>query len=217
LQHTQIGAISAPSKEKVIIKISSGDESSEHEVTRKDLKLTVSKKRSLSNATVTSPGGPPKKRQITVPVIELLDSDDEYSKATSTIESLTTAMSLKPASNPSQPERMAAVKVEQGLSHGHEKVASGESSSDRSVDNAMRDKDGRFILTQKVKVDFIEKLTEVPARWPIPPDDGTNTAYVIDLNNDKKWRELDVNSKKKRLDRFVKQEVCLTSFSCGST
>jgi hypothetical protein len=72
----------------------------------------------------------------------------------------------------------------------------------------VKDKDGRFVLTQKVKVDSIEKLTEVPARWPILPA-GTNTAYVIDLNDDKKWQDLDVNSKKKKLDRFVKQEVRL--------
>lgn len=194
----QIGTISAPSKiieEKVFIEISSGDESSEHEVTRKDQQPTISKKRSLSNAAT----GPPTKRQVTtnVPVIEVLDSDDENSKAMAT-------SSIKPASNLNQ-----HMKAE--LVGSHEKVAS-ESSRDTLpvADGAVRDKDGRFVLTQKVKVDYIEKLTEVPARWPIPPDDGTNTAYIIDLNNDKKWRELDTNSKKKRLDRFVKQEVCLT-------
>jgi hypothetical protein len=211
----QIDTISAPSKiieEKVIIKISSGDESSEHEVTGKDQKPTVSKKRSLSIVS-NAEAGLPNKQQITtnVPVIEVLDSDDEHLNPTTVnlkLEVSTKATSLKPASNPNQ---HMPVKFEQGPSH--EKVAS-ELSSDRSpvaVDGAVRGKDGRFVLTQKVKVDVIEKLTEVPARWPIPPDaSGTNTAYVIDLNNDKKWQELDINSKNKKLDCFVKQEVSLT-------
>ena len=77
-----------------------------------------------------------------------------------------------------------------------------------NFNEAAKDKLGRYIVTQKVKVDSIRNLSEVPARWPIPTLEGTNTAYVIDLNNDKKWQELDTNNKKKRLDRFVKQEVC---------
>ena len=45
---------------------------------------------------------------------------------------------------------------------------------------------GRYILvTQKVKVDSIENiLVQVPTRWPIPSE-GTDTAYDIDLNNDR--------------------------------
>lgn len=92
-------------------------------------------------------------------------------------------------------------------------VASAESGDSKmvasSTNEAAKDKDGRYIVTQKVKVDSIENLQEVPARWPIPPE-GINTAYVIDLNNDKKWQELDPNIKKKQLDRFIKQEVCPT-------
>jgi hypothetical protein len=83
-----------------------------------------------------------------------------------------------------------------------------EKTASSSIETA-KDRDGRYIVTQKVKVDSIENLLEVPARWPIPPE-GINTAYVIDLNNDKKWQELDSNNKKKHLDRFIKQEVCLT-------
>ena len=79
-----------------------------------------------------------------------------------------------------------------------------------------RGRDGKFMVTQKVKVDSIKNLLEVPARWPIPPE-GVNTAYVIDLNNDKKWQELDTNTKKNlRLDRFIKQEVSPHIFSFGS-
>jgi hypothetical protein len=95
------------------------------------------------------------------------------------------------------------VKVE----HGTEKMALIASSS--NVNEAVKDKLGRYIITQKVKVDSIENLLEVPPCWPIPPEE-TNTAYVIDLNTDKKWQELDTNSKKKQLDRFIKQEVCPT-------
>jgi hypothetical protein len=80
-----------------------------------------------------------------------------------------------------------------------------------SIYDAAKDKDGRYIVTQKVKVDSIKKFQEVPARWPITPE-GTNTAYIIDLNNDENWQELDANSKKKILDRYIKQEVCPNIF-----
>jgi hypothetical protein len=206
LQRMQIHAISGLSKPEVnegkdIIEISSGDESesSEHKVTlarKVDENPTVSssKKRSLSNAAT----GPPNKRKAITKVVEILDSDDEHSEATGIKFS---------TSNPNQ-----HIKVEQleGHSHWQEKVAPSSDKFDRL--GAAQDKDGRFILTQKVKVDFLEKLTEVPARWPIPAEE-TNTAYVINLNDDKKWRELDMNSKKK-LDRFVKQEVSPLLLSC---
>lgn len=112
-------------------------------------------------------------------MVEVLDSDDECLEA-KIIKAVTP---LKPATNSNQ-----YIKVEQG----HKKVESSKSSDSlRSpvtvvVDGAVRGKDGRFTVTQKVKVNVIEKLTEVPACWPIPPA-GTNTAYVIDLNDDKKW------------------------------
>ena len=32
---------------------------------------------------------------------------------------------------------------------------------------AAKDKDGRFIITKKVKVDSIKNLQKVPAHWPI--------------------------------------------------
>ena len=71
------------------------------------------------------------------------------------------------------------------------------------IQNMEKDRDGKFILTKKVKVDEIELLSEIPKRWPIPPK-GLNVAYVVDLNNDKRWKEMD---KMKGLDRFLKQEV----------
>ena len=66
-----------------------------------------------------------------------------------------------------------------------------------------KDRDGKFILMKKVKVDEIELLSEIPKRWLIPPK-GLNVAYVVDLNNDKRWKEMD---KMKGLNRFLKQEV----------
>lgn len=100
-----MGTISTPSKtngDQDIIEISSGDES-EQKVTRENQKPTISKKRSLSAATVT---GPPNKRQITTNVVEVLDSDDEPSKAvTTTVKILTMATRptpLIPASNSNQ-------------------------------------------------------------------------------------------------------------------
>ena len=181
-----------PNGDQEVIEISSGDES-EHEVMSKNQIMKTSKKRSLS----TTATGPPNKRQITENVVEVLDSDDEPLEAiTANIQVSTTEIPLKFASNPNQ-----HIKVKQKMVSSSDKLPA-------AVDGVERDKDGRFVLSQKVKVDVVEKLTEVPARWPIPPA-GVNTAYVIDLNDDKKWCELDMNSKKKRLDRFVKQEVCL--------
>lgn len=91
------------------------------------------------------------------------------------------------------------------------KVESGADKMASFINEAAKDKDGRYIVTKKVKVDSIENLQEIPTRWPITPE-GNNTAYVINLNNDKKWQELDPNCKKKHLDRFIKQEVCPNIF-----
>ena len=64
-----------------------------------------------------------------------------------------------------------------------------------AFEKAEKDRDGKFILTKKVKVDAIESLSEVPKRWPIPPK-NLNVAYVVDLNNDKRWKEVPVDKKK---------------------
>jgi hypothetical protein len=72
------------------------------------------------------------------------------------------------------------------------------------IDESAKDSEGRYIVTKKVKVDSFEVLSEVPKRWPVPPED-TTVAYVINLSEDKKWR--DGTSKEKAFDRFLKQEV----------
>jgi hypothetical protein len=166
--------------EQDVIKISSDEELEDSdEVMRENNKSSPLKKRTLSSSAT----GSPSKRRITASgtlnmAIEVQDSDDDHP----------TAMKAIPATTSVSDTR--EVKIERG-----------------NLDEAAKDKLGRYIVTQKVKVDSIENLSEVPARWPIPTLEG-NTAYVIDLNNDKKWQELDTNNKKKRLDCFVKQEVC---------
>jgi hypothetical protein len=170
--------------EQEVIEISS-DEESEDKVMKENNKFTPSKKRALSNSAT----GSPSKRRIILDMAtdsEDLDSDDDPPPAV--------PMRAVPAAT------FPDVKVERG----GEKIAS-------SGNDAAKGKDGRYMVTQKVKVDLIENLHEVPARWPIQPE-GINAAYVLDLNNDKRWWELDTNSKKKRLDRFLKQEVCFTYF-----
>ena len=153
----------------------------ELEVVKENNKSSPSKKRTLSSSAT----GSPSKRRITLNMaIEVQDSDDEHPTA------IPTKAIPGPATGFSDTRN---VKVEHGT----------------AKNEAAKDKLGRYIVTQKVKVDLIENLLEVPARWPIPPEE-INTAYVIDLNNDKKWQELDTNNKKKRLDRFIKQEVCPT-------
>ena len=72
-----------------------------------------------------------------------------------------------------------------------------------AIEKAGKDRDGKFILTKKVKIDVIKHLSEAPKQWLIPPK-SLSVAYVVDLNNDKRWQEVD---KKKGLDRFLKQEV----------
>ena len=78
------------------------------------------------------------------------------------------------------------------------------SSSKSTSQQRSKDSEGRYIVTKKVKVDRVEHLSEVPKRWPVPPEDAT-VAYVIDLNEDKKWQE--GTSKNIAFDRFLKQEV----------
>lgn len=68
------------------------------------------------------------------------------------------------------------------------------------IDESAKDSD----VTKKVKVDSIENLSEVPKQWPVPPENIT-VAYVINLNEDKRWWE--GSSKEKAFDQFLKQEV----------
>jgi hypothetical protein len=188
-----------PIEPQEVIEISS-DEESKDEVRRENKKRTLS----ISAAGSESPS----KRRITLntlTAIEVLslDSDDEYPTATKAIP--TKAAAAFGTSLRSVTSQAVKVQVESGADS--EKMA-------LSINEAAKDKDGRYIVTQKVKVDSIKYLQEVPARWPIPPE-GTNTAYIIDLNNDKKWQEMDTNSKKKQLDSFIKREVRFT-YSYGA-
>ena len=197
--------------EQEFIEISSDEESESKDKVKRENNTSIHlKKRTLSNS--ASASGPPSKRRITndtVDTIEILDSDDENPivsmKAATDGATLPHNVSLRndseftttfsgPSTRP--------VKVESGANSEKMALCSNE---------AAKDKDGRFIVTKKVKVDSIENLQEVPARWPITPE-GTNTAYVIDLNNDKKWLELDPNGKKNHLNRFIKQDVCPNIF-----
>lgn len=184
--------------EQDVIEISS-DEELEDEVKtpmRENNKSLPSKKRTISSS--ESATGSPSKRQITLNMaIEVQDSDDKHPTAMKAIPSPTKAIPARATAFSDTKD----VKVERGT----EKISL--ITSPGNLDEAEKDKLGRYIVTQKVKVDLIENLLEVPARWPILPE-GINTAYIIDLNNNKKWQKLDTNSKKKQLDRFIKQEVC---------
>ena len=183
--------------EQEVIEISS-DEESKDGVTREGTGNKSPKKRTLSNSATGSES--PSKRRITFnTAFEILDSDDEHLKTMTAVPSPTKAATASGFSD------TRPVKIESGA----EKITS-------FSNEAAKDKHGRYIVTQKVKVDSIESLQEVPLCWPIPPE-GTNTAYVIDLKNDKKWQELDANGKKKQLDRFIKQEVCPTYFLFAET
>lgn len=74
------------------------------------------------------------------------------------------------------------------------------------VNESARDKDGKYIVKKKVKVDEIEFLSEVPKHWPVPPED-TEMAYVLDLDKDKRWHDLAMGNKKILLDHSLKQEA----------
>jgi len=66
-----------------------------------------------------------------------------------------------------------------------------------------RDRDGKFILTQKVKIDSVKCLDEVPSHWPVPKID---TAYVLNFTDDERLtnkREA-VTGKVKGLDVFLR-------------
>jgi hypothetical protein len=214
--------------EREFIEISSDEESSESkdEVKRENQSTIYLKKRTLSNS-ASGPPTPPSRRRITldtidtIDTIEILDSDDEHPTAMKAIPMKTAATALISESAPVNSNRTSYAlpynvtnKTITTFSDTSTRPVKVESSAEKmasSSNEAVKDKDGRYIVTKKVKVDSIENLQEVPARWPITPE-GTNTAYVIDLNNDKKWQELDPNGKIKHLNRFIKQEVCPNIF-----
>ena len=74
------------------------------------------------------------------------------------------------------------------------------------IDESAKDQSGKYILSKKAKVEEVMVLSEVPKRWPVPPK-NTSVAYVINLDEEKRWREA---AGKKNINRFLKQEVFYT-------
>ena len=72
-------------------------------------------------------------------------------------------------------------------------------------DGFPKDREGRYIVTRKAKVEAIESLDGVPHRWPVPEVD---TAYVLDFGDDARVSGRKVTKKPKGLDVFLKAEVC---------
>jgi hypothetical protein len=151
-----------------------------------------------------------------VEVIELLDSDDDAPTIKPEIPT-----STNPILSRSRKENIKMEEVTP-ISGGEEPKPQikGKSSSTTmppgskfEINESAKDSEGRYIVTKKVKVDRVERLSEVPKRWPVPPEDAT-VAYVIYLNDDKKWQE--GTGKNVAFDRFLKQEVkffCIRAIS----
>lgn len=179
--------VTVPKLNPDVIEISSDSDESEHDGHKKT-ERSVTKKQNLAFI----------KEEIELPDSE---SDDEV-RPTKKMKMEETApftpMCIGTGPNPSS---MPVTDTEKAFDAEKRTIAG--TNLEIAIENAEKDRDGKFILTKKVKVDVIESLSEVPKRWPIPPI-GSNVAYVIDLNNDKRWKEVE---KKKGLDRFLKQEV----------
>ena len=200
-----------PSVGPDIIEISSDSEPEEKKPQRNHI---LSKKRTLSAPTNDLPS---KRRLTEVEVIELLDSDDDAPTIKSEILASTIPTASKSRKEVSTPQA--------GISAGNELTPQiqfkGEASSTTmpppglnlkfEIDESAKDDKGRYVVTKKVRVDRVEHLSEVPKWWPVPPEDAT-VAYVIDLNEDKKWQE--GTGKDKAFDRFLKQEVTFFLYFC---
>ena len=80
-------------------------------------------------------------------------------------------------------------------------------------DGFPKDREGRYIVTRKTKVDAVELLDAVPHCWPVPEVD---TAYVLDFGDDARVSGqndgVTVTRKPRGLDSFLKAEVrsCLS-------
>ena len=147
-----------------------------------------------------------------VEVIELLDSDDDAPPIKPEIPTSTNPILSRSRKEDIKMEEVSPISG--GEEPGKPQIK-GESSSTTmpprfkfEIDESAKDSEGRYIVTKKVKVDRVEHLSEVPKQWPVPPEDAT-VAYVIDLNEDKKWQE--GTSKNIAFDRFLKQEVMFYS------
>lgn len=196
-KHTQNYSTSTPAKfNPDIIEIISSEESENEGLEKTEQSASVSKKRTLPR---------------TKEVIELSDSENELrSMKKMKIEDnalitmhIGAGLGPKPPSTPVTDTNLKDTSLHKSKVSEAEKRTITDKNLEIAIENAEKDKDGKIILTKKVKVDAIEPLSEVPKRWPIPPE-GLNVAYVVDLNNDKRWKD---SEKKKGLDRFLKQEV----------
>ena len=161
---------------------------------------SVLKKQTLSAPTNESPS---KKRLKKVEVIELLDSDDEVPTIKAEILPHKIPMSTSSGSE-KQDIKMNSQVTPPAPDSKELKPQIKSESFKLEINESAKDSDGRYIVTKKVKVNKVETLSEVPKRWPVPAEDLT-VAYVIDLNEDQRWRE--GNSKDKAFDQFLKQEV----------
>ncbi|KAJ8514202.1 hypothetical protein ONZ45_g8232 [Pleurotus djamor] len=71
------------------------------------------------------------------------------------------------------------------------------------VAKAPKDDRGRYILTQKTRVDDYQLLDRIPERWPVPPQDKT-VAYVVDASSDDRFAAKVTPSV--NADKFLKNE-----------
>jgi hypothetical protein len=204
-----------------IIEISSDESESEPEAKlelekTKQTYQSLSKKRTLSESTLANKLNSPRKRQLTkAEVIEVFDSDNDSDVQVPTInlkaEILPISIPNSPRSKPQTIKALAnkvtvtPVSEELKPPIKDESSIPTESEFKLEINESAKDSDGRYIVTKKVKVDGVEVLSEVPKRWPVPPED-TTVAYVINLNEDKRWRE-SKDKGHKGFDPFLKQEV----------
>lgn len=78
--------------------------------------------------------------------------------------------------------------------------------------NLSQDSNGKIKVTKKERVDVVEELDRVPARWPVSNDNVT--AYVLDLDQDARTiSNVTKQGKVKALDTFLKSEVRRWSLS----
>ena len=162
----------------------------------------LSKKRTLSAPT----NDPPSKRQqlmeAAAGVIELLsDLDDDIPTIKAEPLPSMIPISSKQIPSISKVEEKPQIKLESTQLRSTTVTPLG---FKLRIDESAKDSEGRYIVTKKVKVDSVESLSEVPKRWPVPPED-TTVAYVINLSEDKRWQ--DGTSREKAFDQFLKQEV----------
>ncbi len=110
-------------------------------------------------------------------VIEIFDSDEEPSTEPAS-GTATSRVRREGAESQITPKALKISPEGRHGGYGGEEVRG-------SLGEFVKDKDGKYVITNKVKVDRIECLVEVPKQWPVPPE-GNKVAYVIDFKDDKK-------------------------------